>query len=377
VKNIISENMKPKEEWLREYSKEGTKKNHGINFDEFCQWVNTDDIKLVEEYKTSDPREFSKKWGKKIVQYYNHLIEKGKKINTARTKTIGARAFFKSQCIEVKIKKGAIGKSQIAMGEHEFILEEFQRMYRVGNIRDKATLTTAISLGWGAYDFVHLEWSFIEPHLAENLEAPIAFWHERKKTGAPSRSHLTHEAIEALRTWKTVAPQTPYVFSGENGKPLSGDALNDWLRSLTKRTQIQTRGKVRFHLIRKFLMSQLSASGMNQWETKLAVGKSIPSDILTYLKDQAQNLREKFMNAESRFTLTGLTNSNHSKLDVIDGKVEEMENIISEQQIEIGTLNTKIEVLTKTLTKQSEQIERLMIAVAKQKAKRIFKEEKD
>jgi len=351
--------MKPKEEWLKEYSKENTIRKHSQNFDEFCQWANTNDIKLVEEYKTSDPREFSKKWGKKILQYYNSFIEKGSKINTARTKTIAPRAFFKSQCIEVKIKRGRIAQAQIAMGEHEFILKEFQKMYQVGNIEDKARLATAISLGWGAYDFVHLEWSFIEPYLAENLELPVAFWFERKKTGAPSRSHLTHESVEALRMLRDITPKSSqYVFSGRNGKNLTEDALNDWLKSLIRRAKIQTRGKIRFHLVRKFLMSQLSASGMNQWETKLAVGKSIPSDILTYLKDQAQNLREKFMNAESRFALSGLTNANHSKLDVINGKVEEMENIISEQQIEIGELKTKIEAVTNTLTRKTKELKK-------------------
>jgi len=361
----MSEDMRPKEEWLKEYSKEGTKYNHSKNFDEFCQWANTDDIKLVEEYKTSDPREFSEKWGKKAVLYYNSLLEKGLKSNTARTKVIAPRAFFKSQCVEVKIKRGAIAKAKIAFGEHEFIIKELQKMYQVGDIRDKAMLTTAISLGWGAYDFVHLKWSFIEPFLADNLEPPVAFWYERQKTGAPSRSHLTHEAIESLRTWRTVAPKSPYIFSGKNGTPLSDDALNDWLRSLTKRAKIQTRGKIRFHLIRKFLMSQLSASGMNQWETKLAVGKSIPSDILTYLKKQAQNLREKFMNAESRSTLSGLTNSNHSKLDMINGKVEELENIIAKQQIEVGELKTKIEALTNALMKEAERSKQMEAVVRK------------
>jgi len=365
---MLSENMTPKEEWLTEYSKEGTIYNHSRNFDEFCEWANIDDVKLVSEYRASNPREFSEKWGKRVVRYYNNLLEKGLKSNTARTKVIAPRAFFKSQCVDVKIKRGAIAKAKIAFGEHEFILEEFQRMYQIGDIRDKAMLATAISLGWGAHDFLHLKWSFIEPFLAEDLEPPVAFWYERKKTGAPSRSHLTHETIGALRTWKTVAPQSSYVFSGENEKPLSDDALNDWLRSLTKRAKIQTRGKVRFHLIRKFLMSQLSASGMNQWETKLAVGKSIPSDILTYLKNQAQNLREKFMNAESRFTLSGATNSNHTKLDMINGKVEEMENIISTQQIEIRTLNTKIEALTNALVKETERT-KLTEAVVRKLAK--------
>lgn len=98
-------------------------------------------------------------------------------------------------------------------------------------------------------------------------------------------------------------------------------------------------------------MSQLSASGMNQWETKLAVGKSIPSDILTYLKNQAQNLREKFMNAESRFTLTGLTNSNHSKL-------ETMEQEIKDQREALETLAKVLAPMLKNYLKKGKLTEK-------------------
>jgi len=132
---------------------------------------------------------------------------------------------------------------------------------------------------------------------------------------------------------------------GRNEDHLTEDALNDWLKSLVKRAQINTRGKIRFHLIRKFLMSQLSSSGMNQWETKLCVGKSIPSDILTYLKDQAQNLREKFVNAEPRFTLTGYTNANHSKIE----KLEEEVTLVKE------SLETLAKVLAPLVVRQIKQ----------------------
>jgi integrase len=373
------EDLPPKEDWLREYSRQRTIKKCRRNFGLFCEWADTNDLELVNEYKTSDPREFSKKWGKIIVQYYNDMLKKGYSSNYCRTLTIAPRAFFKSQCIEVKIKRGAIAKQKMAMGEHEFILEELQKMYRVGDIEDKARLATALTLGWGAQDFLNLEWSFIEPYLDENLEPPVAFWYERGKTGAPSRSHLTHEAIDALREWKRVSSESKYVFSGYNGTHLTPNALNVWLKSLVKRAKIKARGKIRFHLMRKFLFSQLSSSGMNAFESKLCIGKTIPADLLTYLKGQEENLREKFIKAESRFTLTGITNSHYGNLTEFNEKLMTLEAIITDQEKERRKQDIKIDVLTDSLVKleettkqQKEEIIRLLKTIARNEAKKVF-----
>lgn len=355
----------PKEEWLKEYSNKTTINRHSKYFDEFCEWANTNDEELVEDYKSSNSVEFAKRWGKRLVRYYNYMIKNGAKVNTGKTKITAPRSFFRSHCTEVKIKRGAIPRARMSMGEHEFRLEEFQKMYRVGSIEDKARLATAICLGWGAGDFRKLERDFIEPFLDENLEPPVAFWYERKKTGAPSRSHLTHEAIEALRDWLRVAPESQYVFVGKGGEALGVDSLNNWIKSLAKRAKIKKRGKIRFHLIRKFTLSQLSASGMNQWEAKLCVGKSIPIDIMTYLKDQAQNLREKFLIAESRLTLSRLTNGNHTKLGEVNERLETLENIIRDQEKELRKANVKIEVLTDGLKDQDEMVQGLLEIVAK------------
>ena len=362
---MIEVSKSPKIEWLKDYSKESTTYRNSIFFDEFCKWAQTSDTALVQECKNSNPTEFAKKWGKVIVQYYNYLIEKGAKTNTARTKTIAPRSFFKSQCVEVKVKRGAITKAKMSMGEHEFRLEEFQKMFRVGDIRDKAMLATALSFGWGVGDFRKLERSFIEPFLDESLEPPVAFWYERGKTGAPSRSHLTHDAIEALRDWLRVAPESKYVFGGRNGNALKVDSLNDWLKSLVRRARINTRGTIRFHLIRKFTMSQLSASGMNQWEAKLCVGKSIPSDILTYLKDQAENLREKFMHAEPRLTLSGLTNGNHAKFGEVTERMETLEEIVKDEAKQKRAQDIKIDLLTDDLMEQKELVQGLYEIIAK------------
>jgi len=349
----------PKEEWLKEYSKEGSKNKNRKHLDRFCEWAKVTDVELVKECKASDPREFSKKWGKKIVEFYNDALSEGYKSNYARTLTIAPRAFFKSQCVEVKIKRGAIAKAKMAFGEHELLLEELQRMYRIGNIEDKARLATAISLGWGAQDFVRLEWSFLEPHLSENLEAPVAFWRERIKSGSPSRSHLTHEAVECLRELRKLKPNDKYVFSGYNGTHLTEDGLNAWFKSLVDRAKIETRGKIRFHLLRKFLLSQLSSSGMNQWEAKLCVGKSIPTDILTYLKDLTEDLRNKFINATPRFSLTGYSNANHNKIDMINEEVQELKDVIAKQEVDMKNRDIKIDALTESLTKAHEEAKEL------------------
>jgi len=66
----------------------------------------------------------------------------------------------------------------MSKGEHEFRLEEFQKIYRVGSIEDKARLSTSICLGWGAGDISRLERLFIELYLEENLEPPVAFWYK-------------------------------------------------------------------------------------------------------------------------------------------------------------------------------------------------------
>lgn len=371
---MMIEMATPKEEWLAEYSRASTRHKYEMNFDAFCEWAKTSDVELVKEYKASDHREFSKKWGSRIVQYYNDLIREGAKVNTARAKSNAPRAFFRSQTVEVKIKRGAIGKARMAMGEHEFILEEFQKMFRVGDIEDKAKLATALNLGWGAGDFVRLEWSFIEPFLNEELEPPVAFWAERHKTGAVTRAHLTHEALSALRELRRIKPKAKYVFEGRNGTYLTEDALNDWLKSLRRRAKIKKRGKIRFHLIRKFTFSQLSASGMNQFESKLCVGKSIPNDILTYLKGQEEVLREKFMNAEPRLTLSGMTNGNHTKLGEVTEKIETLETIVRDQEKELQKANIKVEVLAggladaeKQLKEQRQDIVKLLKMVAKLK----------
>lgn len=306
----------PMEEWLEEYSKDSTREGNKRDFSEFCEWAHTTDIELVQEYKSAEDKEaWAKKTGALLVKWYNWMLKeypckerggrvfkKGLATNTARARVSSARAFFRNQCRPVIIRRGAIARAKPALGEHEFIQEELRKMFFFADTRGKAVLSTAISLGWGAKDFVNLRRSFIEPFLEK--EPFTGFLYERGKTGAISRSHLTPEAIECLKTWLEVASDSDYVWPGSNKKRhISQDTLNNILKDMVEKAGIKTTGNVHFHLLRKFLMSQLANEGLNEWHIKFIVGKQVPPDVATYLQGMKENLGEEFKRAHPRFSL--------------------------------------------------------------------------
>jgi len=97
-----------------------------------------------------------------LVQYYQERLKIGYSINSSRSDTVAPRSFFSSQCQEVKIPRGKIAEAQIAENEHSFTQDELKKMFHYGDVKQKAILSTAVSLGWSSIDFLSLEVGFIE-----------------------------------------------------------------------------------------------------------------------------------------------------------------------------------------------------------------------
>jgi hypothetical protein len=207
-------------------------------------------------------------------------------------------------------------------------------MFFYADTREKAILSTAIGLGWGAQDFISLRREFIEPYLEK--EAFVGFWYERKKTGATVRGHLTPEAIESLTQWLAISAKSEWVWASNGDKHITDDTLNNIFKEIVRKANIKTTGKVRFHATRKFLLSQLLNAGVAQAHAKLMVGKMVPPDLLAYLTKVTEQLREEYIEAYPRFALIGYTNKNHNR-------IEQLETIVKEQQHQIETLQTFIQ----------------------------------
>lgn len=329
----------PKELWLEECQRASTRKYYSRDFDIFLAWVGKTDAELVGEWRRArDKKRWAKETGKMLLRYFNWLMNEapsydvgfnsvndpagehrrvGMSSNYARRRLAVPRSFFNSQCDQVRFKRGAVPRSDVAMGEHEFTQEELRAMFHYGGVKEKAVLSTAVALGWGADDFLNLEWSAVGPFL--EADPFTGFRHKRGKTGAACRVHMTPEAIDSLRAWRKVAKSDIRVF------PWTNSNLNYIVKVMARRAGVKPRGKISFHLLRKFLLRQLSNAELNRWTVKLLMGKRVSSDVQTYLQDNVDALREGYKKAYPRFSLTGRAALNsRGRIAELEGQVKEL-----------------------------------------------------
>lgn len=304
-----------------------------MRFDEFCQWIQKTPEQMFKEYKDSTDKEaWAKKYGSIVLQYYQARLSAGYSINSARADTIAPRSFFASQCQEVKIQKGKIAKAQIATGEHSFTQDELKKMFYFGDVKSKAILATEVSLGWSSIDFLGLEVSFIKPFVekakAEKSEF-IQFVYTRQKTDETAICHLMPEAIESLDAYlRTVPSDAKFLWysPSNHNEAISNKSLNDQLKQMVKDAGILTTGDIKFNLLRKFTFSTLQRFGMTESESRVCVGKTVSPDILTYLINLKDTLKDKYKRAYVGLTLVK-TNGN-GRIDNIQTAVNTVMDVL-------------------------------------------------
>jgi site-specific recombinase XerD len=314
---------KPIDNWLKEM-KESARSRYLARFNEFLEWTGKTDVELVQEYRqATDKDAWTRKWGSIVLQYYQARLSAGYSVNSARADSVAPRSFFSSQCQEVKIQRGKIAKAQIATGEHSFTQDELKKMFHYGDVKQKAILATAVSLGWSSIDFLSLERSFIEPYVKKAREEKlefVQFIYARQKTDETAICHLMPEAIESLDAYLKTTPRQAnnkkkankqkkqdakfLWYSPSNyDEPLTNKALNDILKGMVKQASIMTTGDVKFNLLRKFTFSTLQRLGMTESESRVCVGKTVSPDVLTYLINLKDTLIAKYRKAYVGLTL--------------------------------------------------------------------------
>jgi integrase len=313
-----------------------------MNLRKYLEWANTTSEQMIQDFKTAqDKSQWSKDVGNRIMEWYNQSIGKGIQSNVARTMTIAVRAFLGSQCDRVRIKRGRIANTKPAMGDHEFKREELAKMFHYADVNGKALLSLGISLGWGIGDILELKWADVGPF----LDSPfVGFYWQRGKTDATIRAHLTPEACDSLKQWRRLNPDAEYVFEKRKR------TLNSILKSLAEKAGIQLRGTVHFHLLRKFLMRQLSNAHMNEWHVKFLIGKTVPADIATYLQQNSDQLIEEYKNAYPRFALTDVSREAVTKLEEVIEALKQQAAEIERPKTRIADVEAKGNVLAELET---------------------------
>jgi hypothetical protein len=261
---------------------------------------------------------------------------------------------------------------QVPYDELVFTQDILRRMYFYANPTQKAWLTTAVSLGYGASDFLSLECEMIK-NLVQEAKGEhkdfISFIGKgRRKTSVQPISFLTPESIDALAEYLKILEKD------NNGKlpkylwnNAIDDTLNDWLKALIRDSGIETYGKkIRFHAFRKFLYSRLVHKDRNV--ARRVCAKAISPSEASYdpeiIKECERIFRENYKDIALNGDLTGKTKREQAE------KLGDLETALGNLEAENITLKLRLDKLQKallTLGKRLESYDEMLMAALTEK----------
>lgn len=277
------------EEWLSEYQNANTKRVLRIRFKKFLAWSKMTAARLSE---------LSSKEAKSKLRIYQ-AEQKRRDVpnNTILSEITAVRSFFAYLEKPIQFRRGQLVKQAMATGYHKFSNGDLGKMYNSGNAFDKALLATGVSLGWEISAILDIKREdftrYAERAKTEGKEF-FTFESQRKKTGAPRFGILNPLALESLERYFSVSKgkaETDKLF------PITTPGANQLLRRLAREANITLTGTVRWHNIRKWLMSKLSRAKFNEFQINYLLGKTIPITALTYLDTLQQEIEERYPEA--------------------------------------------------------------------------------
>jgi len=270
--------------------------------------------------------------------------------NTVLSHLTAAGSFLDFHDKPIRWKRARV-KPRPDVSSHVYSNGDLSKMFQVGDVKDKAMLSLATSLGWEISGFVKLKRKTVQDLIErakENGDHFIYFKNIRQKTGALRLGVLNPLAIEWLDKWlKTSSSHKKQKREKVNPVSdiflLTDRGIQNRLKILAIRADIKTTGRVRFHNIRKWVMSGLSRCGFNEWQTKFVLGKAIPLADSTYLQTLEFEVKERYPKAYDEY----LNLENETSKD------------LKKKTIEIESENKRLSNRVKQLESKDNEIEEL------------------
>ncbi len=361
--------------WFRGKSK--TIQRSAQNLRQFCERLGKSPDQLKAEYvkarKSVDALEdWERETKNTIVKFYNDLKTQGFAINSARTVVTGIMAFYTQNCKTIRGITKELDPPQIPENEFVFDQEVLRKMCFYANPTEKAWLSCAVSLGYSSQDFLDLETEKIANLVREAKDKHLDFigfiGRTRSKTSIQPRSFLTPEALASLEEYlKIMGKQN----NGELPKHLwngaTNDNLNDWLKALLRKSNIETYGKnVRFHGLRKFLYDVLAR--MDETVACVVTGKKVDASKITYRTSIDQECERVYRESYKLFCLNGDVTGQVKREQA--ERLGHLETALGNLEAENITLKLRLDKLQKalvTLDKRLKSYDEMLVATLTEK----------
>lgn len=331
-------------EWLRGIKKYGYARKCKKDMIDYLEWCIKKGIisqpratELLEKHKelikSEDTEHFIADSLPRFVKDYYEAYKDEMKESTAIGKTKALRGFFTFYRKPLIIRKGALDVEEEITSDIKFTQSILAKMCSVVDIEGKAKIMAGKDLGLRIGDFRKMLRKPIIAQIqlahAKQIEYPLEFEVKTEKEGVVAVGHLMYETVEALKRYWETSLESKYVFPNTDPKkPCTPRTLNYLLKTAFAKAfpEITEHAQIRFHALRDFKISALANANVNKWAIKRMVGKKISKDMADYVK--GLDLKGLFRQAEHNLTLSGLTNMNHSRLDVVEKRMANMESAL-------------------------------------------------
>ena len=339
-------------DWLNQYLKTNTRGMMKGRLEKFLKWYN----KPIEDLINENPKDIKSL----MIDYQKELKLKGIPNNTILSDLSGIRALFSYLDKSIKFNRGQLVEKEKALNRHQFSNGDIRKIFEVGDLRDKAIISLASSLGWAISDVLAIDRKKLETILGRAKEENEQFAYykaDRIKTGAPSFGILNPLAIEWVSKWFE-------QWKGDTVIDIKQDMINNELGRLAIEAGLKTTGDVTFHCFRAWTFSGLIRSGLSDFEAKYCVGKAIPLEDDAYLYQLQDSIIEKYPNVYEKY-FNFLENGNQKEVrafkeetkqyrETIKILLDKIQSLEGQQQKTEGNVNLIMEDLKKQGTEITE-----------------------
>jgi integrase len=308
----------------------------------FFQWIQKDANEVIEDaQKRAQMESFKDRnyYGFKIEEFYKWLTTAQTDRpafghNTGRVYCGAVKSFFAFYNIVNLEVSGDI--TQVTGDQYCYVpkIPEFQKMFAVGDLRAKVVVSLGLDLGWRPEDFLEVKKNEIDLNATE--PQPIGRITQKEKEEA--HSFISMETLELLKLYiPQLKADNPYLFPNGNHGHITEEALNNILKKLVEKAQIQTGKKVfTFKAFRKRLLSQAVDIQIDPNAAKLITGKAVAPEMRTYI--ESADFKAQFIKLRTSMRLSEKAEANHTKLEELAKEVKQLRQMVYDKDLELEVL---------------------------------------
>jgi hypothetical protein len=356
--------------WLDECRTKNTKEAYTYRINSFFNWYsnyltekNQPTNTPVETYLSLENRD-----KRHIALLYQNSFDGKNNTNCAIITALSSFLTYMDMPINWKRKRR---KFQPDTSSHEFTTDDLHRMFQVADTKGKTLLALGASLGWEISPILELDRGYLKKIVAKAKSEKLEYFYFqtfREKTGAYRLGVLNPLAIDYLDQYlkqtEGKKPRKRRPNKNREIRPVSNvfdmtmQGVNNYLQKLANDARIVTTGRVHWHKIRGWVMSCLSRAGMNEFQIKYVVGKTIPMADSTYLQTLKLEIEERYPEAYEMYI-----NISRPFSDKVRKKIVQSIETKDREMTEIKTQLQKLQETVKMLLDDEEKLDsyRMMI----------------